>query len=188
MQVNPNIYLILLLQIAFFSFDIFSEFDSEHDEKAIADIYWNVEKKCQKYTAIFICYILWNECGFVGTLIYSMYCILTGDYDASKWPFPISIWVPFNETTLWGWYLLWFILFNMSMCYALCFIAITSYFVSCCLYIGAICDHFDLLCNSIMGDIELFQSETDSIKCHELYQRFVLKMHRIIKIHVEMLE
>lgn len=157
-------------------------------EGGIFDIYWNIEKKCRKYTTIFTFYILWNETSFVASLFYSFYCVWCGNYDTSTWPLPFNILVPFDTTSLWGWYLLWFVQFSMGLSYTGCLTAITSYFMSCCLYICAICDHFDFLCDSIMNDVDRNRIEKDQQKYRVRHQQIEEKIGRMIKVHDKIYE
>lgn len=154
----------------------------------ILDIYWTIEKKCRKYTLIVTCFVFWNESAFIGPLVYSFYCIWRGDYDILEWNLPFNIIVPFDTTNLLGWYLLWFYQFNVSFFYSSSFTVITSYFMSCCLYIGAICDHFDFLCDSIMEDVARNQIEKDPRKQRKRNQQIHENIDRMIQTHVKMFE
>lgn len=124
----------------------------------------------------------------MGPLPYSLYCILRGNYDTSAWTLPLDVAVPFDTTTLGGWYSFWFIQMNTDLAYAGSFILITSYFVCCCFYIGAICDHFDFLFDSIVEDIDGNRVETDLKKYQKRQQQIEIKIGRMIKVHMKMTE
>lgn len=144
--------------------------------------------KCRKYTKLVLCYFVFNLPAFVGPLPYSFYSILRGNYDTSAWTLPLDIAVPFDKTTLSGWYFLWFIEMNTDLAYALSFILITSYFVCCCFYIDAICNHFDFLCDSIVADIDRNRVEKDLKLNEERLRQIDIKIGRMIKVHMNMTE
>lgn len=60
--------------------------------------------------------------------------------------------------------------------------------MSCCLYVGAICDHFDFLCDSIMKDVEWNRFEKDSKKQRQRNQQIREKIGQMIHVHVKMFE
>lgn len=60
--------------------------------------------------------------------------------------------------------------------------------MSCCLYIGAICEHFDFLCDSIMDDVERNQIEKDPKKQQQRKQQIHEKIGQMIEVHVKMFE
>lgn len=158
-----------------------------HNE-SILDNYWIVEKMCRRRTLIVTCFVFWNESAFVGPLVYSFYCIWSGGYDISEWNLPFNIIVPFDTTNLLGWYLLWLYQFNVSLFYSSSFTVITSFFMSCCLYIGGICDHFDFLCNSVIEDVERNRTEKDPKKQHNRNQDIRENIGRMLQLHVKMFE
>lgn len=90
-------------------------------------------------------YIPMNQVMTFAALLYSFYSISIGDFDTSKWILPFKFAVPFDTTVIWKWYILWFINLNIGMMYATSVTLIPSYFISFCLYICGICDHFNLL-------------------------------------------
>lgn len=120
----------------------------------IYSIYWSAEQKCRKYTKIIFSYLFYHNSLFVSALFYSFYCIYCGQYDTSQWILPFVMYVPFDTTTFPAWYFLWFIQLNMSTAYIWVMLSITSYFISCCTYMYAICDHFDLLLKSLKQDVD----------------------------------
>lgn len=162
-----------------------SSFQADHK---ISDIYWNNEQKCRKYTKTVCCYILFHMQVFVAAFFYPMYCMYVGNFDASTWPLPFNYAVPFDETTFWGYYLMWFIQANSAMAYCLGTTSTTSYFMACCLYIGALCDHFDSLAHSVDGAVEQCESEMvleRKLKLHRKINEYLVK---VVKHHVETLE
>lgn len=112
-----------------------------------------------------------------------------GNYDTSAWQLPFDIVVPFDTGNLCGWYSMWMIQFKINLFYGAGFTAITSYFLACCLYIQAICDHFDLISNSFMENVEQNQCETNSTNCdRKSYLQVNQKMKQMVDIHVKIYE
>lgn len=89
---------------------------------------------------------------------------------------------------MWKWYIHWFIRFNMGMTYTACTTSITSYFVGCCLYIRAACDHFDVSIRSTGDDVELLQNETNLMKHPQMIRMLKEKLSHAIEIHVKIFE
>lgn len=108
-------------------------------------MYWKTEQKCRQFTRYMSYFIYVDQLIPIAALFYSFYCIYAGSRDTSTWILAFNILVPFDTQNLFGWYLKWFICLTMSISYASAVTLITSYFVSCCLYIQAICNHFNML-------------------------------------------
>lgn len=165
------------------NFCLISEQDSD-----IVDIYWNAEKKCRKYTRQISSYFYVNECIFLIPPLFSLYNIFTGNLDVSTWALPMDLSVPFDTNTLWGWYLMWFFQFNISICYVSCTITITTYFVCCCIYIGAICEHFRFMYDFAMENVEQNRNEKNPQEYER--RRFLIneQMGKAANIHAKIFE
>lgn len=161
-------------------------------ENDASQMYWAVEQKCRKFLKKMAHFYILNETVFVIVFIYSFYCLFTENVDVWSLPLSFNMIVPFNTKTIFGWYLLWFIQFCMSSFYALSMIAMTSYFISCCLYIRAACDHFNMVINSIDDEIESNQLDNDGSNGPKNYQKLKRnvsqKLSRAIGIHVNIFE
>lgn len=153
------------------------------DGVRIKDLYWSTEQKCRKYFQRGLYYILFNQVTFAVSFIYSIHMILTNSFDASKLLLPFKMSVPFDPSTLWGWYLIWLLQFNTGLAYICSTVPITVYFMCCCTYIAAICHHFDSLIKSIKVDVENSQNETNSPKYYKLCLNIRRKFHKSISIH-----
>lgn len=77
--------------------------------------------------------------------LYAIYCVCIGKFDNISIPLPFVLALPFTTETVLGWFTAWALAFNMALVYGTTMVSITSYFVSCCTYICAMCDHFNLL-------------------------------------------
>lgn len=111
----------------------------------IFNIYWEIEQKCRKCTKLIACYSLMPIQMFIAAILYSIYCMLTENYDTSTWILPYKISVPFSTQTIHGWYMSCFIQWNIGVTYSLTMTTVSGYFVCCCLYISAIREH--LICS-----------------------------------------
>lgn len=109
-----------------------------------------------------------------------------GTFDPSALPLPYYMIVPFDTTTIWGWYLLWFIQCMMSSTYAVCVLSTTSYFICNCIYIGTICEHFDLLFASLEKDVEQIRNRNSNFI--RLRDKALKCLHQAIEIHVKVYE
>lgn len=134
--------------------------------KKIHDFYWNSEQRCRKYTTIICKCPVCHQITFFATHAFSIYFLCTGNSNASIVPLAFSMSVPFSTSVYWGWYLLYCVQFSISTAYITTMVLITSYFLSCCFYINAICQHFDHLIH--LADIQVEQNQRE-INSHKLY-------------------
>lgn len=94
--------------------------------------------------------------------------------------------LPFDTASIWGWYIYYITASVLELMYILCMVSATTYFVSCCFYIGAMCDHFDFVAHSIQKNFN-----DDNHKEMNPYQRkmfnekIMAKMRKAIQIHME---
>lgn len=145
---------------------------SDNDDNGIANMYWENEQKCQKFTKWFFYYVFAHQSIVMASLCYSFYCIFVGNRDTSTFVLAFNIVVPFDTRHLFGWYVQWLIQLSMSISYVLSVVSVTSYFVCCCLYVQAICDHFNLLINSIDQNGEPYDEriqKTEMIEAIEIH-------------------
>lgn len=85
----------------------------------------------------------------MANFIFSIYFTITGNHDVSTWPFVYNIWLPFEVASIPRWYFKYFLEFCMSGAYYITLVLVTTFFMSCCLYITAFCNHFEALIDSI---------------------------------------
>lgn len=152
-------------------FSAFFQSETDSDE-AIFNMYWNIEQKCQQFKRIVFLYFYFHPVMFGGALLYSFYCMLTGNYDTTTWILSYKLSVPFDKTTVDGWYLFWLISIQIGIPYSLAMILLMSYFAGCCYYIIGICYHFKLVISSINNSLVVGKKryriikETLSRGCH----------------------
>lgn len=113
-----------------------------------------------------------------------------GNFDTSTWLLPYSLTVPFDTSTVLGWYLFWLVQLYIAIVYAVSVACATTYFGSNCLYITAICEHLGFLIGSIDCDVETMnfksklQPESSSVNMIELK----LKMTKIVELQSKIYE
>lgn len=117
------------------------------------------------------------------SLLFSFYCIIVKNYDTSTWILPFTLWVPFNTERLLWWYLLLFIQFSMGMAYSMSQVTITAYFVCCCNYITAICEHFNFLMKSIRADVEFNLIESNLFLYQKRCREIEGKLASAVDVH-----
>lgn len=136
--------------------------------------------------AIFIVYDLF---AYVLIILYTLYCICIGNFDTTTWPPLTDVAVPYDETTIYGWFLTLLVIYGNELSYLLCFISASTYFVSCCNYIGAICDHFNKLMHSIEIDVQQNQrKQMNQRRFDETKDSIITQFNKAIQIHVEIYE
>lgn len=129
-----------------------------------------------------------HTCVFPASLAYALYCISVGNYDTSSWFLAYNVLVPFNMTSISGWLMTWVYQWSMGLVYSLSVTSVTSYFVSCCFYIGTLCEHFKLIMQSIVEDVFKHQSKNKS-RNHESFGKNVTqKLNEAIKLHIKIFE
>lgn len=97
---------------------------------------------CRKYFR-HLSHMFWfNQSLFFPPLLFSFYFLLSGGFDPKTIPLPFHMIVPFDTTTIKGWYTLYLLQFDTCISYSLSVISGTAYFLSCFAYIRAIGDHF----------------------------------------------
>lgn len=97
----------------------------------------------------------------MASVVFSMFDMLNGNLDTSTWSLPFDTYAPFDMSIIWKWYSLWFIQFNIGFVYVSAIASITSYFACCCLYMGAICGHFEHLFESIADAVQRFPTQNN---------------------------
>ena len=121
----------------------------------------------------------------------SIYNICIGNLDTSTWELTFKTAVPFSTEPIWGWYILCFFQFLMPLSYSMCTLATTSYFISGCFYIDAVCNHFDALIDSLKEDIEPSDGTNRSkpIKVNQkMYGKFKEKLRSSVEVHMKSYE
>lgn len=167
---------------------IFAIWRISEQESGIVDIYWSAERKCRKYTRRISSYFFVNESIFLTAPLFGLVNIIMGNLDVSTWALPMDLSVPFDTNTVWGWLLSWFFQFNISICYVSCTITITTYFVCCCIYIDAICEHFSFVYDCAMENVERNRHETDPQACERRQLLICADMNKAAEIHAKIFE
>lgn len=167
-------------------FDLQKIVDKTDKDSEAYKIYQNTEEKCQQVTKILACYPLMTI--FAAALFYSFYCMFIGNFDTSTWILPYTVSVPFSTKEIWKWYILWFLQTNMGFTYSLSTVISSAHFVCSCFYIGAICNHFNLLIEYIQKDVLLYEEEKNRVKCQYLRKNITKTLTQAVKLHVKAFE
>lgn len=88
-----------------------------------------------------------------------------GQCDTSTWPMWYDLSDLFDTATIWGWYLYFLSVTIIDLLYILCMTSASTHFVSCCLYIDAMCNHINFIAHSLQLNFDEYSNnETDSLK------------------------
>lgn len=105
-----------------------------------------------------------------------------GHFDASSWRLCLNYAAPFDIRTIPVWFLMWVIQFNVCLGYTACMTTLTSFFVGCCFYIKAMCDHVNLIMHELQSDIERNRTiETN-------HQKISNHLIEAVKLHIQIFE
>lgn len=133
-------------------------------------------------------YVILAELPLMINFVQSIYFLSTGNFDASKFPLSYYMDVPFDTTTIWGWYLLWFIQCAMSFNYGMGMTSTTSYFLCCCLYIDTIRKHINFLFATLKDNFNQIQNVNNQKNYHKLCQNIQANLHEAIDLHVKIIK
>lgn len=111
----------------------------------MATIYWMAERKCYRIIKRVFPYMLFIQSPYLLAFFISIYCICVGNFDTSTYYLPMKIAQPFSVDSLFGWYTLCAFQFLCVPSYFGGTIIVVAYFACCCIYLEALCDHFDHL-------------------------------------------
>lgn len=151
------------------------------------NIYWKSEQKCRKYTLRIGLYVIMHTLEFGFLLAYALVCIAFGVYTPSSWPLFFKLYLPFDEyENILNWFIAWFLEFNLSFAYSIVMTSVTSYFVSCSIFMSGMCDHFNLLMQFIERNTtqELFGNHSENMSKLQVIQLLT----KAIQLHVKTIE
>lgn len=114
--------------------------------------------------------------------------ISTGHYDTSTWSLPYKMILPFDQESLFGWFLAYFIHCNVTIAYSLSMTAISSYYVACCCYISGICEHFEHIMKTVGKDVELNLQEKNRFEYKKRVLRIKENLCKGIDMHFNVYE
>lgn len=125
---------------------------------------------------------------FSASVLYSVYCIFSGNHDTSTWILPYKANVPFDMDTIHRWYIVLFVQANMSFSYFLVMIMISSCFVCCCFYIEALGEHFEFIINSLKGDVEPNRTGGNAALHQKKYQKIKETLSQAVYMQIKAVE
>lgn len=132
--------------------------------------------------------LVYDQVAYVLTFIYSVYYICAGNYDTSTWPVLLEMSVPFDTTTMYGWYLLLLFAASMDFAYITCMLLSTTQFIGCCMYIVAICNHFESIVQMVDANIEQNRHEKNLRKISKAHAKINAQICDAIQIHIKIYE
>lgn len=91
---------------------------------------------------------------FVMILMNSFKCIWEGNFDTTTWKTLYNIVVPFDTTTIIGWYLHYIVQCYLACTYCYNQPTVITFFMGCCLYVETLCKHFKCLIHKSQIDFE----------------------------------
>lgn len=165
-----------------------SKFIQQAIELEVFNIYWKCEKRCLTYMKRIGLFVPFNQAMQTITLIYAIFTVCIGTFDALKLPFSFYMVVPFDYGTMWGWFLMWAIQFSMTFTYGTAMVSITCYFVGCCSYLSAIRDHFEYLILATKIAVEKRKGGRIEKRTKQSELLITVKISEAIKIHMKLLE
>lgn len=144
--------------------------------------------KCRRLIKRFLCYGCIHLSSFLPVLISVFIDMFNGEFDGSAYNLPFNVIVPFNMESVWGWLLTWFLQLNESFKYNVQMITTTTQFVCFCYYIVTMCNHFNLLIDSIRFDSQQIQTEKNVQNRQQMWFGAKAKLQRAIEMHVDIYE
>lgn len=152
-------------------------------------MYWETEQKCSVYTKRMLTYIYFHQMANVAALIKAISGICANDIDTSTWNLPFNLVVPFDTRPVCGWFLKWMFELSCGFAYTLAMIIPTSYFFCFCMYIVAICKHFEMLVDRIRLDVQWIRAGHKSRReCEHMWNKLRKNVFQLIDIHSNVME
>lgn len=152
-------------------------------------MYWRAEQTYRKYAKkLFIFFLAYDLAAYVSALAYSIISIAMGNNDASTWPIVYEFSVPFNTKTIFGWYVLLLMTACIDLAYVACLVLGTNQFIGCCIYIEAICEHIDLIMQTIEANVKRNIDEKNPRKMEETNTEIKAQLRNAITTHIMVYE
>lgn len=143
--------------------------------------------KCRRLIKRFLCYGCVHLSTFLPVLIFIVIDIFNSEFDGSAHNLPFNVYVPFNMESIWGWLFVWFLQINESFTYNIQMITTTTQFVCFCYYIVTMCNHLNLLIDSIRLDSQDIRAR-ENIENQILWLDARAKLQRAIEMHADIYE
>lgn len=109
--------------------------------------------------------------------------MVRGNFDPNTWYFPVSITVPFDESTIFGWYMKFFMYEYGSLMYFLGITSIVTFLMGCCFYIEAFTKDMQMRFDTIDAELEKVKSGK---KINE--KRINSQMAEVVAFHMEIVK
>lgn len=156
------------------------------DEPNEIKIYENIEQKCRRFVPLLMKFGFGSSVMGVSSPIFilTFIAMLMGNFDTSKWYFPIAYVVPFDDTTILGFYgkTVLYSVYGLNS-YFLVIVTAIGYFSSCCFYLNGFVENFQLMFDEM--DQIVSQNKRDTAKeTTEIHNR----LKRAVDFHAKMFE
>lgn len=149
-------------------------------------IYENVERNCRDFAQFLV--RLGMGSGVIGVFIptfgLSLVSLLAGNFDAGTWFFPVKYVVPFDSTTILGFYakVVLYTVYALNSYYLVVLTAI-GYFVSCCYYLNGFVENFQLM----FDEVDQIVSQ-DKCMGPEVTIDINKRLKRAVEFHIKIFE
>lgn len=149
-------------------------------------IYQKTETRCRLFSKwALIIYTNFLLIFFITpSIIHSIVCMRCGNFDTSTWFIAMKFVVPFDTTTVPGWYMALLVEIYFCCVYTIVITALITYLtVSSRLYIDALCEHFKLIFRKVDSKMKSSQKRSINRK-HEMRSCF----KEVISFHMKIVE
>lgn len=108
-----------------------------------AHIYKKCELKCRLYTLCLATFKISLSIALFGVLLWNSFTAMwNGNFDTSTWVVAYHTAIPFDTSTVLGWYLRLALQWIFAMLYVFTKTPVSTFYLSSCMYIEAMCRHF----------------------------------------------
>lgn len=147
------------------------------------EIYTKAEEKCQfitKWLPIMQSTIVMSVV-ILPPLIYSIICLLYGNFDTSTWFLALKMSTPFDTSNISGWYLSYILGSALFVPYITALECVLTSLVSSCFYLGAIREHCESMFQTLDSKIDQISSTEDTWRTKTVFDN-------VISFHVKITE
>lgn len=167
-----------------FEFSFYGRFRSAKETKSF-EIYKNCEWKCQTWTKwpLILVYAAPMTISVFPPLIHSSLRMWQGNFDTSTWFSIYRMAMPFDTSSIFGWYGLVLAGILMGPTPVFTITAIITYFMSCSFYVDACCQHLLFLYFQIEEKIN-----ENPRKSFENISEIKRKLGKAVSLHVKIIK
>lgn len=120
----------------------------------------------------------------------STYAMFSGNFDTSTWLLIFEMTVPFDDSTVFGWYIKWLLQVYAVYVYNMALPTLISYFVNGCLYVNACCKQFYLDFKAL--DDNFFDTNSkcrlNPLEIHVKRRKIISQLSDLVKLHIKIIK